>query len=90
MRVLLAEDTKELANALTMVLTHNKYAVDAVDNGTDALECALSGIFDIILLDSFADMLRQVFPGCDIQIRLNRGLCCYYAEEGGVLVSFEV
>lgn len=39
---------------------------------------------------NFADMLRQAFPGCDIQIRLNRGLCCYYAEEGGVLVGFEV
>lgn len=39
---------------------------------------------------SFADKVRQVFPECDIKIRLNRGLCCYYAEEGGVLVGFEV
>ena len=51
MRVLLAEDTKELANALTFVLVHNKYAVDTVGNGIDALECALTGIYDIILLD---------------------------------------
>lgn len=51
MRVLLAEDTIELANALTAVLTHNKYAVDTVHNGTDALENGLSGIYDIILLD---------------------------------------
>lgn len=51
MRVLLAEDTIELANALTAVLTHNKYAVDTVHNGTDALENSLSGIYDIILLD---------------------------------------
>ena len=51
MRVLLAEDTIELANALTAVLTHNKYAVDTVHTGLDALECALTGIYDIILLD---------------------------------------
>ena len=51
MRVLLAEDTIELANALTAVLTHNKYAVDTVHNGVDALECGLTGIYDIILLD---------------------------------------
>ena len=51
MRVLLAEDTIELANVLTVVLTRNKYAVDAVDNGIDALESGLTGIYDIILLD---------------------------------------
>ena len=51
MRVLLAEDTIELANALTAVLTHNKYAVDTVRNGLEALESGLTGIYDIILLD---------------------------------------
>lgn len=51
MRVLLAEDTIELANVLTVVLTRNKYAVDAVHNGIDALESGLTGIYDIILLD---------------------------------------
>lgn len=39
---------------------------------------------------NLADMLRQAFPSCDIKICLNRGLCCYYAEDGGVLVGFEV
>ena len=51
MRVLLAEDTMELANALTAVLSRNKYAVDTVHTGPDALECGLTGIYDIILLD---------------------------------------
>ena len=51
MRVLLAEDTKELADVLIVVLTRNKYAVDAVYNGIDALESGLTGIYDIILLD---------------------------------------
>lgn len=40
--------------------------------------------------DNFAELIRSTFPNCDIQIRLNRGLCCYYAEEGGILVGFEI
>lgn len=39
---------------------------------------------------NFANVIREAFPKCDTQIRLNRGLCCYYAEEGGLLVGFEV
>ena len=38
---------------------------------------------------AFADMIRTHFPECDLSIIRNRGLCCYYAEEGGVLVGFE-
>lgn len=33
--------------------------------------------------------LSACFPGNNISIRENRGLCSYYAEEGGVLVGFE-
>ncbi len=51
MRVLLAEDTKELATALRYALAHNKYGVDVVSTGTEALEYALTGAYDIILLD---------------------------------------
>ena len=35
MRLLLAEDEKELANALAAVLKHNKYSIDVVYNGAD-------------------------------------------------------
>lgn len=38
---------------------------------------------------AFADMLRQEFPDCDLTITPNRGLCCFYAETGGILVGFE-
>lgn len=51
MRVLLAEDTLELATALTCALAHNKYSVDVVNNGLDALTHASTGVYDIILLD---------------------------------------
>lgn len=51
MRVLLAEDTTELVVTLTYALERNKYSVDVVHNGLDALEHASTGVYDIILLD---------------------------------------
>ena len=38
MRLLLAEDEKDLSDALVTVLKHNNYSVDAVYNGQDALD----------------------------------------------------
>lgn len=51
MRVLLAEDTQELVATLLYALERNKYSVDVVDNGLDALAHASTGVYDIILLD---------------------------------------
>jgi len=39
--------------------------------------------------DAFAAMVRGEFPGADVSVTCNRGLCCYYAEEGSILVGFE-
>ena len=38
MRILLAEDERELSDSLVMILKHNNYSVDAVYNGRDALD----------------------------------------------------
>lgn len=51
MRILLAEDEKELSNALVVILKHNNYSVDAVYNGADALSFALSENYDALVLD---------------------------------------
>lgn len=51
MRLLLAEDEKELSNALVAILKHNRYSVDAVYNGQDALDYGISGNYDGIILD---------------------------------------
>ena len=51
MRLLLADDEKELSNALVAILKHSNYTVDAVYNGTDALDYALAGDYDGIILD---------------------------------------
>ena len=51
MKLLLAEDERELSNALTAILRHNHYTVDPVYDGTDALCYALEGAYDGIILD---------------------------------------
>lgn len=51
MRILLAEDEKELSNALTAILKHNNYSVDPVYNGEDALNYGLAENYDILILD---------------------------------------
>ncbi len=51
MRLLLAEDEKELSRALVTILKHNHYSVDAVYNGKEALDYLAVGDYDGVLLD---------------------------------------
>lgn len=51
MRLLLAEDEKELSHALTAILRHQHYSVDAVYNGNDALDYGMAENYDGIILD---------------------------------------
>lgn len=51
MRLLLAEDEKELSNALTVIFKHNNFSVDAVYNGLDALDYISLGKYDGVVLD---------------------------------------
>lgn len=51
MQILIVEDEKRLANALKQILLEQKYMVDVVHDGNDGLDYALSGIYDLIILD---------------------------------------
>lgn len=51
MRVLIVEDETRLADALVQILLKNKITADACYNGIDGLDNALSGIYDVIVLD---------------------------------------
>ncbi|MCI8773836.1 MAG: response regulator transcription factor [Lachnospiraceae bacterium] len=51
MRILLAEDDKDLNKALTWQLTARGYNVDSCGNGEEALYYGKQNIYDIILLD---------------------------------------
>ena len=58
MRILLAEDEKSMSRALTAILKGNNYSVDAVYNGSDALDYLTAGDYDAAILD-------VMMPGMD-------------------------
>ena len=51
MRILIAEDEVSIARALKVMLERNKYAVDVVFNGKDALDYIRASSYDALVLD---------------------------------------
>lgn len=51
MRILVVEDELHLAEALSHILKKNYYTVDVANDGEAGLDNALSGIYDVIVLD---------------------------------------
>ena len=51
MRILIVEDEIRLAEALGQIMEENKYTADIVHDGEAGLDYALSGIYDVIVLD---------------------------------------
>ncbi len=71
MRILIADDEQGIAKALKVILEKNKFTVDAVFNGTDALDYIMSTPYDAIVLDI-------MMPGLDGLTVLSR------AREAGI------
>lgn len=51
MRILILEDELHLAEALAQILKKNNYSVDVSNDGEAGLDNALTGIYDLIILD---------------------------------------
>ncbi len=51
MRLLIAEDEQDLAEALGAFFEKNQFTVDTVDNGQDAYDYAATGDYDAVILD---------------------------------------
>jgi len=51
MKVLMVEDERDLADAVTAILQKNNFSVDNAYDGEYGLDCALTGIYDFIILD---------------------------------------
>lgn len=49
MRLLFAEDEKELSNAVSAILRHNNYSVDTVYNGIDAKDYVIIAIGVVVI-----------------------------------------
>ncbi|MCM1056624.1 MAG: response regulator transcription factor [Firmicutes bacterium] len=58
MRLLIAEDDRDIVKALTALFEHNNYSVDAVYNGKEGCDYALEGNYDGIIMD-------VMMPGMD-------------------------
>lgn len=71
MRILLVEDEIYMAQAVAQVLEKNNYTVDLAHDGEYGLDCALSGIYDMIILDimlpgrSGLEIFKHPPPGKD-------------------------
>ena len=68
MRLLLAEDDPKLLKSLKHIFETNRFAVDAVDNGEDALGYALSGEYDGLVLD----IMMPGLDGIEVLKRLRK------------------
>lgn len=68
MRLLIAEDELDLAEALTVFFEKNQFSVDAVHNGQDAYDYALSGDYDAIILD----VMMPKMDGIEVLQRLRK------------------
>lgn len=62
MKLLLAEDEKELSRALETILVHNGYTVKCVYNGVDAAKAAENEDFDLYILD----IMMPVMDGIEV------------------------
>ena len=51
MKLLIAEDELDLAEALEAFFTKNQFSVDAVHDGQDAYDYASAGEYDVVILD---------------------------------------
>jgi len=66
MKILLVEDERQLSDVLAALLKQNLHDVDAVYNGNDGEDCALTGVYDAIVLDIMLpgkngiDVLRSI------------------------------
>lgn len=51
MKILYVEDEKYMARAIAHVLKKNNYSIDLAHDGETGLELAISGVYDIVVLD---------------------------------------
>jgi len=60
MKILFAEDDKDISKAVVTLLEKNSYTVEAVYNGEDALDYATCGEYDAIVMDIMMPKLDGV------------------------------
>lgn len=69
MRILVVEDEKHLNRIITEAMEDEGYSVDSCFNGADALDYALSAVYDVMILD----IMLPKMDGLELVRRLRRG-----------------
>lgn len=69
MRILIVEDEKSLAMVLSELLAMEGYYTDVAYNGEDGLDNALSGIYDLIILDVMLPKMNGIQVLSEIRSR---------------------
>ena len=67
-KILIVEDEEKIARFVELELTHEGYEVDKVTDGRSGVEQALSGDYDLILLDVLLPQLN----GMEVLRRIRR------------------
>ena len=69
MRILVVEDEKNLNRIITEAMEDEGYSVDSCFNGADALDYALTAVYDVVILD----IMLPKMDGLELVRRLRRG-----------------
>ena len=67
-KILLADDEKDLAKAVATILTYSNYNVDVVNNGKEAIEKINNKIYDLMILD----IMMPVMDGIQVLKELRK------------------
>ena len=68
MNILVVEDEIRLSETIAQLLVEQRYSADIVHNGDDGLEYALSGQYDVVILD----VMLPGLDGCEVARRLRQ------------------
>lgn len=60
-----------------------------VDKGYEGGKVRIAHSHNLAAAMELSRCVRGIYPHADVQIHECRGLCCFYAEQGGLLVGFE-
>lgn len=71
MKILFAEDDRDISKAVVTLLVRNSYTVDAVYDGVDALDYGKCGDYDVIILD----IMMPKMDGIQVLLQLRKAGC---------------
>ena len=80
-KILIVEDEEKIARFVELELVHEGYEVEKAFDGRTGLDKALTGDFDLVVLDVMLPGLN----GLEVLRRIRKGECCagYHADRKG-------